>query len=243
MVVMAVPVMAAAQSPPVPRVEFGAQVSRQTGERSSITGTPRITWNVTPLTAIEMGVDLRRALPVEFGSRTNSEALNLHVRQSLWSDDRWQVFGLMGLGVVHATTIFEGGSFEFVETSPTVHVGSAVQFRATPWLDVRADLRLTLSEESGVRGMVGTVIPIGRLPVRRPEGTTRTRDSLANGIITGGLTGAVGVGALYGYFGRAFCERDDCDAFTAKTAAFGAVSGAIVGGLVGAVVDSLITKR
>ncbi len=242
-VMLVLPTMAAAQSQRIPRVEFGAQVSRQMGERASFTATPRITWNVTPVTAVEVAADLRRSRQVQFGSRLNSDALNVHVRQSLWSDDRWQVFGLVGLGVVHATTTFEGSSSEFVETSPTVHVGSAAQFRATPWLDFRADLRLTLSEESGVRGMVGAVVPVGRLSVRPADDITRTKDSLANGIITGGLTGAVGVGALYGYYGRVLCDRDDCGAFALKAAAFGAVSGAIVGGLVGAVIDGLITKR
>jgi len=242
-VMLAVPALVVAQPPRIPRVEFGAQVSRQTGERASVTGTPRITWNVRPSTAFEVGADLRRSREVGFGSRTNSDAVNVHVRQSLWSDNRWQVFGLLGLGVVHATTTFEGASSEFLETSPTVHVGSAAQFRATPWLDVRADLRLTLSEESGIRGMVGAVVPIGRLPVRPAGDTAGNKDSLANGIAVGALSGAVGVGAIYGYYGRVLCERDDCGAFALKAAAFGAVSGAIVGGLVGAVIDGLITKR
>jgi len=242
-VMLAVPAMAVAQSQRIPRVEFGAQVSRQTGERGALAGSPRITWNVTPLTAVEVGADIRRSPALRFGSRTQSEAAHVHLRQSLLSSERWQLFGVVGVGAVHSTTRFEGASSEFVETSPTVHVGSAAQFRATPWLDFRADLRLTLSEGSGIRGMVGAVVPVGRLPVQPAGYTGNKKDSLANGITAGAITGAVGVGTLFGFYGRALCENTDCDAFTIKAAAFGAVSGAVVGGLVGAVIDGLITKR
>lgn len=173
-VVAAMPGMALAQVPDPPRVEWGAQASSQTGELRSLSWSPRITLNLTPLTAIEATADIRPAGGDTFGTRTSGQAYSLHWRQALFAAGRWRVFGVFGAGTSRRVQDFPGWVFEgrdepqvmpphrYVDSSLAVHLGPAVQFEAVPWLALRGDLRLTASHSGGLRGMVGAVVPIGR---------------------------------------------------------------------------------
>lgn len=58
LMMLLIPAVAAAQETRLPRLEFAGHVSAQTGRRQSATWSPRISWNVTPLTAIEATADV-----------------------------------------------------------------------------------------------------------------------------------------------------------------------------------------
>lgn len=172
--VTAIPGVTWAQPPDPPRIELGAQVSTQTGETSAATWSPRITLNLTPLTAIEGSVDVRPRDTNFFGTHTSEQAYTLHWRQTLFTAGRWQVSGVLGAGGSRREhripeQIFEGRdgpqvipAHTFVESTFAVQLGPAVQFEAAPWLALRGDVRLTMSGHGGLRGMVGAVVPIGR---------------------------------------------------------------------------------
>jgi hypothetical protein len=237
---------------------------------------------------------------------------SLHWRQTLFTSGRWQVFGVLGAGGGRLVQdipeqIFEGRdgpevfpAHTFVDSGFAAHLGPAVQFEAAPWLALRADLRLTAGHSSGMRGLVGAVVPLGRFRAGdRPAGPTpplaawervkpgrevwvttaagalehgevsvisdssltirkrsgevtlnladirlvEGRDSLKNGIVIGGITGAVSGGALLGWAASVFCETDSCDQIEVVAVAMGAAGGALIGGLTGAMVDGLIPGK
>lgn len=250
LIVTLIPATALAQETRMPRVEFAAHVSAQTGRQQSATWSPRITWNVTPLSAVEATADFG-TLDDRTWRRASSRGYSLHWRQSLLRRDRWQLFGVLGAGSSDTTTVYPGhvvtvGDHRWdipeqtiEETSVAVHVGPAVQMQVAPWLFLRADVRLTLSENSGLRGMIGAVVPVGTVPTH--PGFTQ-RDRLVNGIRNGAVTGAISGGALYAWGALALCDHDDCGRFALSAITFGTVSGAVVGGLLGAMIDSVIGK-
>lgn len=172
-IVAAWPGAALAQPPDPPSVEFGAQASAQTGQLGAVTWSPRITLNLSPLTAVEAAADFRPRDQVPFGASISGQAGSVHWRQALLSAGRWQVFGVLGAGASRRVQnlpeqIFEGrdGPQVFpaqtlIDSSLAVHLGPAVQFEAARWLALRGDLRLTLSHTGGLRGMVGAVVPLG----------------------------------------------------------------------------------
>jgi hypothetical protein len=246
------PAVAAAQETRTPRLEFAAHVSGQTGRQNSATWSPRITWNVTPLSAIEATADFSPTNNDPNWGRRSARGYSLHLRQSLLTRSRWQVFGVLGVGSSETHTTFARhivtvGDYSWdipeqtiEETSVAVHVGPAAQVQVAPWLSLRADVRLTLSENnSGLRGMIGAVVPVGTLP---PNPKFTQRDRLSNGIRNGAVTGVVSGGVLYAWGALALCDTDDCGTFALSAITFGTVSGAVVGGLIGAMVDSLIGK-
>lgn len=252
LMMMLIPAVAAAQETRMPRVEFGAHVSGQTVRQTSATWSPRISWNVTPLTAIEATADFSPMTDDPNWGRRSARGYSLHLRQSLLARGRWQVFGVLGVGGSSSTTtfprhIFTVGDYTWdipeqtiEETGVAVHVGPAAQVQVAPWLSLRADVRLTLSHASGLRGMIGAVVPVGTRP---PDPKFRQRDRLSNGIRNGAVTGAISGGALYAWGAWALCDRNDCGRFALSAITFGTVSGAVVGGLIGGMVDSLISKR
>lgn len=243
----AVPGTAAAQNRVLPKLELGAQVSTEASDDWPISWSPRITFNVTPLTAVEVTVDLQHPTTDTFGLRSSGQHASVHLRQALWASGRWQIFGVFGAGIGRTMIDSAPAAFppvRFSETEPALHVGQAVQVDVARRLSVRADLRLAIHENGGLRGMVGGVVPLGRLPV---PGTRQQalaeRDSLANGLAIGAATGGVTGGVLFGFMGWALCEDDPCERFALATATFGTVSGAMVGGLVGAAIDGLIKGK
>lgn len=251
LIVTLIPVTAVAQETRMPRVEFAGHVSAQTGRQQSATWSPRITWNVTPLSAVEATADFG-TVDDRSWRRASGRGYSLHWRQSLLRRDRWQLFGVLGVGNSDTTTVYprhvvDVGDYSWDipeqtirETSVAVHVGPAAQVQVAPWLSLRADVRLTLSENGGVRGMIGAVVPVGTLP---PNPGFANRDRLDNGIRYGAVTGAISGGALFTWAALALCDRDDCGRFALSAITFGTVSGAAVGGLVGAMIDSLRSKR
>lgn len=236
-VALSMPCLAAAQD--LPRTELGLQVSAHTSDDGSISWSPRITFNFTPLTAIEGTVDVRQPGTDSFGIRSSGQTAGVHLRQALWASDRWQVFGLFGGGI--SRTVIRAPAFEFTDTEPSLHIGQAVQFDATRRLSLRADIRLAINENGGLRGLLGGVVPIGRLPGSATrQQALGGRDSLGNGLAIGAASGAVTGAVFFGLVGSVLCEDDPCDRAIFLTATYGAGSGAVVGGLIGAMIDSLI---
>lgn len=228
------PQSASAQTAEPPRLEIGGQVSAQTGEPGSATWTPRLSLNLRPDTALEFSGDFRQASSDPFRHSEVDQTAALHFRQTLWENDRWQLFGVVGGGVRRSVSTFP--HFRFVDWNPAVHIGPAVQARVAKRLVLRADVRLSLTETSGLRGMIGAAVPIGHLPAGT-RARQRPGDSLVNGVAIGTSVGAV-TGALTGAFLAAvLCEGDCADngvAFVAVTAA----TGTGIGGLLGAIIDA-----
>ncbi|HUR21500.1 MAG TPA: hypothetical protein VMZ90_11865 [Vicinamibacterales bacterium] len=173
----ATPEMALAQPPRPPAVELGVQASKKFVDPTPVTLSPRVTLNLTHLTAIEGTADIRRSFvePYEGGTRTSSRGLSAHWRQTVFASGRWQVFGVLGAGTNrveqnYPELVVQGRdgpevrpAFTFVNTEFVAHLGPAVQVEVAPWLALRGDVRLTVGDNNGgVRGMVGGVIPIGR---------------------------------------------------------------------------------
>lgn len=253
-VALAMPCAAVAQD--LPRTELGLHVSAHTSDDGSISWSPRITFNFTPLTAVEGTVDVRQPGTDTFGIRSSGQSAGVHLRQALWANDRWQIFGVFGGGISRRTTEVpvqtlerpEGTviypAFQFTDTEPALHVGQAVQFDAARRLSLRVDIRLAINANVGLRGMVGGVVPLGRLaaPETRQQALGR-RDSLGNGLAIGAASGAVTGAVFFGLMGWALCEDDPCERLALATGTFGAASGAVVGGLIGALIDSLIKGK
>lgn len=251
-IVAATPVAGLAQE--VRRVEAGLQLSAHTADRGTVGWSPRLTLNITPLTAVEFTADLRQPRTDPFGQRFSGQAAGVHLRQALWTSGAWHLSGTFGAGVNRWVLDVPEQVLDLpdrrlvypasrlTEVGPVVYIGQAVQVDVARRFALRADARLTIGENGGLRGMLGAVVPLGPAD---PAGTKRNaldrRDSLGNGLAIGAASGAVTGGALFGWAGWMLCEGGPCDRFVLKTSAFGLVSGAVVGGLLGAMVDSLIT--
>lgn len=248
LVLLSLPHLAAAQTTEPPRLEVGGQVSTQTGERGSATWTPRLTVNLRPDSAVELSADVRPPTATAPGSRQSEVAGSIHFRQTLWENHRWQIFGVVG-GGLHRTVIDSeaitvpgpDGPRIFQqrrrnEIGGAVHIGPAVQLSIADRLKLRADIRLTLSNSSGLRGMIGAAVPFGALPAgtraRQPRG-----DSLVNGIGIGGAVGAL-TGAVAGAFLTAVVCDDDCERGGLTVVAVTTTTGAGIGGLMGAILDA-----
>jgi hypothetical protein len=251
------PAGASAQAPDGPSAQLGGQVSMQTGQQHALTFTPRLTLPVSPLTAVDFTADLRPEHGDEFGTRFSSQSYGVHLRQVLWSGGRWKVFGVVGAGGERTTQSSPGrvtdgrfepvvvGPYEFTDTGLAVHVGPAVQVEVSPRLALRGDLRATLSNDGGLRAMVGGVVPLGRrFAADSSRGNLRAgHDSLSNGIAIGAGTGALTAGAFAAFISTVLCETDDCLAGTTAAVITAGVAGAGIGGVVGAVIDSLIVRK
>lgn len=182
----AMPAAAIAQPPRPPAVEVGVHVSKKIDDPAPVTWSPRVTLNLTHLTAIEGTADILKSFVEEYegGARTSARGFSAHWRQTLFTSGRWQIFGVLGAGVNrveqnYPERIFQGRdgpevvpAFTFVDTEPVAHLGPAVQVEVAPWLALRGDVRLTVGDNNGgLRGLVGGVIPIGRFRAAdRPGG-------------------------------------------------------------------------
>ena len=178
------PRVALAQPPSPPVVELGAQVSKKIDDPGGITWTPRITFNLTHLTALEGTAEIRKSFQNEFGTRTSARGYSGHWRQTLYTSGRWQVFGALGAGINRVEQNFPERIVQgrdgpvvipastFVDSDFVAHLGPAVQVELAPWLALRGDVRLTVGDNNGgIRGMVGGVIPLGRFRAGdRPTG-------------------------------------------------------------------------
>ena len=183
MVVM--PGVALAQSPDRPVVELGAQGSKRIngvllrdstapGDSAPVAWSLRLTVNVKRRTAIEGTADIQKSYRDSFGSgaRTSARELSVHWRQTVFTSGRLQVFGVLGAGrnrvERHVPEWIQSGQvrppISLVVSEFVAHLGPAVQVELAPWLALRGDVRATLGQrDSGVRGMLGAVIPIGRI--------------------------------------------------------------------------------
>ncbi len=238
-----------AQVPEPPRLEVGAQISGQIGERASVTWTPRLTVNLSPDAALELSADFRQPLEEPFRMAESGQSGSVHLRQSLWHHGRWHVFGVVGGGVRRTSIYFPGvtdvGSAQprtfrpsrFVEWGAAAHVGPAVQMQVARWLSLRADVRMEFSNSGGLRGMLGAAFPLGQLPTGT-RARQRPADSLVNGVAIGSGVGAV-TGVLGGVLLAALVCENDCAgngvAFVAATTA----TGTAIGGLLGAIIDAV----
>lgn len=228
------PQSASAQTAETPRLEVGGQVSAQTGEPGSATWTPRLTLNLRPDTALEFSADFRQGGNDPFRRQESGQTAAIHLRQMLWESGRWQIFGVVGGGVSRSVTAFS--NFRFVDWNPAVHIGPAVQATVAKRLILRADVRLSLSETAGLRGMVGAAVPIGQLPAST-RARQRTGDSLVNGIAIGTGVGAV-TGAVAGALLAAVLCEGGCGYHSAPFVAVTAAAGTGIGGLLGAIIDA-----
>ncbi len=252
------PAGAWAQAPSPPKVELGVQASMQTGERHALSWSPRFTLSLAPKSALEFTADVRPASSDPSAVRTSSEWYAVHLRQLLFQRGRWQLFGVVGAGAGQTTQAFPGETIDFgngsIVTFPpgrfrdagfAGHVGAAAQYEISGRLAVRADVRATASENGGLRAMIGGVVPIGR---RFPADASRTNlmdgdDSLANGLVIGGASGAAVTAALAGFYSVLLCEQDDCGEFFVSAVVVGAAIGTGIGGVLGGVIDSLIPGK
>ena len=180
------PRVALAQPPNPPGVELGAQVSKKIDDAGGASWTPRITFNLTHLTALEGTAEIRKSFENEFGTRTSARGYSGHWRQTLYTSGRWQVFGALGAGINRVEQNFPEQILQgrdgpvvipastFVDSNFVAHLGPGVQVELAPWIALRGDVRLTVGDNNGgIRGMVGGVIPIGRFRAgTRPTGPT-----------------------------------------------------------------------
>jgi hypothetical protein len=236
----------AAQSPEPPKLEAGFQVSRQTGERGALSGSPRLTLTLAPRSALEFTADIRQPRTDLSRVRTSGQSVGIHLRQTLLQRGRWQLSGVVGVGGGQVTTHYPGTTIfppaKFVDAGLAVHVGAAAQYEVAGRLAIRADIRATGSSNGGLRAMVGGVIPIGRRfrADSSRESLMDSQDSINNGLVIGAATGAAVTGALAALYAGLLCESDDCDEFLAGSFLVGAAVGTGVGGILGGVIDSLI---
>jgi hypothetical protein len=171
------PCVALAQPPRPPVVELGAQGSKRINDSAPVAWALRLTLPLGRQTAIEATADIQRTFVFEkeYGGdeRRSARGFSAHWRQTVFTSGRVQIFGVLGAGtnrVEHdvpervfqtkdgpgVTPADRWAVSEFV-----VHFGPAVQVELAPWLALRGDLRGRLgSQHSGVRGLVGAVIPI-----------------------------------------------------------------------------------
>src|SRR5688572_14087133 len=180
------PGVALAQPPSPPVVELGAQVSKKIDDPAPFTWTPRVTLNLTHLTAIEGTADILKSFEneLEGGTRTSARGFSVHWRQTLFTSGRWHIFGVLGAGMNRVEQNFPERVFQgrdgpvvipastFVDSDFVAHLGPGVQVELAPWLSLRGDVRLTVGDNNGgIRGMVGGVIPLGRFRAGdRPAG-------------------------------------------------------------------------
>ena len=171
--IVGMPGVALAQSPDRPAVELGAQGSKRINDRGvPVAWALRLTVPLKRRTAIEVTADIQQSYQsVQESARISAREFNVHWRQTVFTAGRWQVFGVLGGGrnrVVRNVPEFRGHGqvippYTFVVSEFVAHFGPGVQVELAPWLALRGDLRGTLGEkDSGVRVMVGAVIPIGR---------------------------------------------------------------------------------
>ena len=185
----AMPATALAQPPRPPAAELGVQVSRKIGDpaQTPVRWSPRVTVNLTHLTAIEGTADILKPFtePYEGSPRTSARGFSGHWRQTLFTSGRWQIFGVLGAGINRVEQnvperVFQGRDGPVIQPAYTVvnsdfmaHIGPGVQVELAPWLALRGDVRLTVGDNNGgVHGLVGAVIPIGRFRAGdRPTGS------------------------------------------------------------------------
>ncbi len=231
------PQVAFAQTAEPPRLEIGGQISGHTGDRGSLTWTPRLTLNLRPDTALELSSEFRRPSNAPDRLEESGQGVSVHLRQTLWANGQWQVSGVVGGGVRRHTIHFPGSTGAgFVENDTAMHIGPSVQLRVATRLLLRADVRMEFSDNAGLRGMVGAAVPLGQLPAGS-RARQRPADSLVNGVAIGAGVGAL-TGALAGAFLAAvFCE-DDCTASGIAFVSATTVGGTAIGGLLGAIIDA-----
>lgn len=249
LVTAASPQVAFAQAAEPPRFEIGAQVSGQTGERGSVTWTPRLTLNLRPDTALEFSSEFRQPSHDPDRLEESGQGGSVHLRQTLWENGQWHVSGVVGGGVRRYSIYFPGYTevgpgpnrtfppSRFVEYDSSMHIGPSVQLQVATRLLLRADVRMEFSDNGGLRGMVGAAVPLGQLPAGS-RARQRPADSLINGAAIGTGVGAI-TGALAGAFLAAvFCEND-CAASGIAFVSVTTVTGTAVGGLLGAIIDAV----
>src|SRR5688572_30116503 len=87
MLMAAMPGLALAQAPRPPAIEVGAQVSKKVGgpDAVPVTWSPRVTLNLTHLTAIEGTADIQKAFVERYegAPRISSRGYSAHWRQTL----------------------------------------------------------------------------------------------------------------------------------------------------------------
>ena len=188
--VVVVPGIALAQSPDRPVVELGAQGSKRISDEG-VAWALRLTVPLTRQTAIEATADIQNSFELKWegGTRRSAREFSVHWRQTVFTSGRWQVFGLLGAGrdrVEHnyPERINGAGRVEPAHTNVqsefVAHFGPAVQVELAPWLALRGDLRGTIGDHRGVRGMVGAVIPIGRFRASDPPGAPAPATAIPN---------------------------------------------------------------
>jgi len=176
--IVMMPSVALAQSPDRPVVELGVQGSKRINDRAPIASALRLTVPLKRRTAIEVTSDIHKfVFEKEFGgdTRISAREFSVHWRQTVFASGRLQVFGVLGAGTNRVETNVPERIFQtkdgprvtpadrWVTSEFVGHFGPAVQVELAPWLALRGDLRGTLgSQDSGVRYMVGAVIPIRR---------------------------------------------------------------------------------
>ncbi len=162
-----VPGIALAQSPDRPVVELGAQGSKKTSDSGLVGQALRLTVPLKRRAAIEARADIQTS-----SERSTSEReFSVHWRQTVLASGRFQIFGVLGGGRNRVETyvgerIVQGRvepADRSVVSGFVAHFGPAVQVELAPWLALRGDLQGIIGEQdSGIRGMVGAVIPIRR---------------------------------------------------------------------------------
>lgn len=248
----ALPMTAAAQPVTTPAVEFVIQGAAETGAPGGIGLTPRFTISLGPDTSLDLGGTFTPTGRNRFNTDSTGTVYEAALRQRLWTNRRWQVFGLLGASRANVVTLFPGYEYstsigrvtippsrvEFAEWA--AQVAAAVQYELHPRLSLRADGRIIAGERGALGIAVGAVAPLGRGPQRRWDDEP---DSVSEGLWIGAATGG-GTGAVtFGLLAAAFCEHDGCVGGTLGAMAVGAATGAAMGGIIGAVIDGLMPGR
>lgn len=246
------PVLATAQAPATPLVEVVVQAAGETGAPRGVGVAPRFTISLAPDTSLDVGGLFTPSRTDRFSATSSGTAIDAALRQRLWANGRWQIFGLVGVSLDDVVRRFPGYSYETSHGRVTIppsrvqfaewaaQVATAAQYEVHPRLALRADVRFIAGERGALGVAAGAVAPFGRGPQRAwDDERDSVKEGLWIGAATGGGTGAV----LFGLLAAAFCENDSCVGGTLGAMTVGAAGGAGMGGIIGAVIDGLHPGR
>lgn len=170
-----VPVRAAAQAPPGPRVELGGHAGALTSHSHLVTAGARFTVNFTPETSVELAAEFQRKDPDPQNDGYHAAALyHVQLRQELWRRGNVKLSGLLGAGLGHRDYRFTPQpsrvdvpqpETEFRNSANALMAGLSTEVTVSPRLALRADTQIVFGPLAGVRVVAGASVPVGRYPV------------------------------------------------------------------------------
>jgi hypothetical protein len=247
---------------PGPTVEIGVDVAVRPSADDTGTVTPvgpRVTWNLSPWTALVISVDAAKVRQVSLIGWEDSRVGLVELRRALRQTGQRTISGFVGVGVSRIRSVhpgfastgnpMPGTTSDETSTAAVVSLGLAFEQRLGAHVAVHEDLRVLVGEVGGVSGQVGLIVPVGRYPAGptsrssawgstpRPTGR-RVRLTGVTGSETRGSIGAIDDGRIevVTASGRASFSRGEVERIRVSDSVRNGVRrGAIVGGVMIAV--------